>query len=186
MPSLQPVKEQLWARVYADALKRGETWFKAAELADTSVGAFDRSAALASPPASGERKIAGALFDFAGFLTSHPEVMPCGASAEASPMVDRLTEWAAKRGLSLDDPAINSWSNGLARAAPSQSAVQPLSEAQRVPLDEWRVMKMAKDAGFNLEPTANMLYTVRGNAAQVINLVHAVEAAHGIVTKEGT
>lgn len=101
----------------------------------------------------------------------------------------------------IDDPEMqDAWAAALA-AAPSQSAVQPdhiadtsklvsavqpLSEAQRVPLDEWRVMKMAKDAGFNLEPTANMLYTVRGNAAQVINMVHAVEAAHGIVTKEGT
>lgn len=72
-------------------------------------------------------------------------------------------------------------------AAPSPSAVQPLSEARRVHLDEWQVMAMAMKAGFNLEPTANMLYTVRGNAAQVINLVHAVEAAHGIVTpKEPT
>lgn len=37
-------RDQLWARVYADALQRKETWFKAAELADTSVRAFDRRA----------------------------------------------------------------------------------------------------------------------------------------------
>lgn len=47
-------------------------------------------------------------------------------------------------------------------------------------MTEHQIMSMAKDAGFNLEPTANFLYTVRGNAAQVINLIRLCEAAHHI------
>lgn len=43
-------RDQLWARVYADALQRKEVWFKAAEEADTAVKAFDRRAALATKP----------------------------------------------------------------------------------------------------------------------------------------
>lgn len=66
------------------------------------------------------------------------------------------------------------------------AALRASSPAERQPLHETIVMKMAKEVGFNLEPTANFLYTVRGNAAQVINLVHAVEAHHGIVTKESS
>lgn len=66
------------------------------------------------------------------------------------------------------------------------AALRASTPAERVPLHETDVMRMAKEVGFNLEPTANMLYTVRGNAAQVINLVHAVERAHGIVTKESS
>lgn len=37
-----PTRDDLWVRVYADALTRGETWFKASELADISVKAYDR------------------------------------------------------------------------------------------------------------------------------------------------
>lgn len=48
------------------------------------------------------------------------------------------------------------------------------------PLTPERIMEIAREAGFNLEPTANWLYTVRGNAAQVINAIRLTEAAHGI------
>lgn len=42
-----------------------------------------------------------------------------------------------------------------------------------------RIQSLAKEAGFNLAPTANMLYTVRGNHAQLENFARLVIAAAG-------
>ena len=54
-------------------------------------------------------RIAGALFDFAGFLTSTEEGHTFGAKHDAAPMVDLLREWAAARGLSLDEANVMGW-----------------------------------------------------------------------------
>jgi hypothetical protein len=53
--------------------------------------------------------IAGALFDFAGFLTSRVKVINLGASEEAGAAVEAIEEWAATRGLSLDEAAVGGW-----------------------------------------------------------------------------
>jgi hypothetical protein len=53
--------------------------------------------------------IAGALFDFAGFLTSRDKVIALGASKEAGVAVEAIEEWAATRGLSLDEAAVGGW-----------------------------------------------------------------------------
>ncbi|HDS1091576.1 TPA: hypothetical protein UL918_000034 [Stenotrophomonas maltophilia] len=53
--------------------------------------------------------IAGALFDFAGFLTSRVKVITLGASEEAGAAVEAIEEWAATRGLSLDEAAVGGW-----------------------------------------------------------------------------
>lgn len=53
--------------------------------------------------------IAGALFDFAGFLTSRDKVIALGASEEAGAAVEAIKEWAATRGLSLDEAAVGGW-----------------------------------------------------------------------------
>ena len=49
--------------------------------------------------------IAGALFDFAGFLTTLPKERAVTLSGVhlATPVVDLLTEWAETRGLNLDE-----------------------------------------------------------------------------------
>lgn len=53
--------------------------------------------------------IAGALFDFAGFLTTRDKVIALGASEEAGAAVEAIEEWAATRGLSLDEAAVGGW-----------------------------------------------------------------------------
>jgi hypothetical protein len=53
--------------------------------------------------------IAGAIFDFAGFLTTRPNTIEVGSTANAAPMADLVKEWAELRGLSLDDAAVLSW-----------------------------------------------------------------------------
>jgi hypothetical protein len=57
--------------------------------------------------------IAGALFDFAGFLTTRPTVTPFGSTADPCSAVDLLTQWAATRGLHLDEADVGGWSVGI-------------------------------------------------------------------------
>lgn len=67
--------------------------------------------------------ISGAIFDFAGYLTTLPKVIEVGSAANASPMVELIKEWADLRGLSLDDAAIQSWQEWLPTGA--APAAQP-------------------------------------------------------------
>ncbi|MCS4235054.1 hypothetical protein [Stenotrophomonas sp. BIGb0135] len=86
----------------------------------TVLGAID--AALAPPKAAAGRDqahadvspelsvvVAGALFDFLGFLTSRDQVITAGASEDPSAVKEAVEEWAAARGLQLDEPAVADW-----------------------------------------------------------------------------
>ena len=72
-------------------------------------------AALAQPdvPEGFVLVVSGAIFDFAGYLTTRTKVIEVGAAANASPIADLVKEWAKLRGLSLDDPAVLSWQEWL-------------------------------------------------------------------------
>lgn len=61
--------------------------------------------------------ISGAIFDFAGFLTTRPNVVEVGSTANASPVADLVKEWAALRGLSLNDASVGAWQELLAMTA---------------------------------------------------------------------
>lgn len=74
--------------------------------------------------------VAGALYDFAGFLTTRGEIMTIGAAANAGPMADLLKEFAELRCLSLDDPAIVGWDIALLEATTtSPTQQQPAQHA---------------------------------------------------------
>ena len=53
--------------------------------------------------------IAGALFDFMGWLTSRKERLVLSSADEASPAVDAIRDFAKMRGLSLDDAKVRDW-----------------------------------------------------------------------------
>ena len=53
--------------------------------------------------------IAGALFDFMGWLTSRKERIVLSSADDASPAVEAITEFAKMRGLSLDDAKVQDW-----------------------------------------------------------------------------
>ena len=63
-----------------------------------------------------KRVIAGALFDFAGFLTTRPERIQIGSSADAAPIVEMLKEWADARRLSLDSAYVCDWRKAIEQA----------------------------------------------------------------------
>jgi hypothetical protein len=75
--------------------------------------------------------IAGAIFDFGGFLTTRDNVVEIGATANASSMVELIKEWAALRGLSLDDAAVLSWQETIKPDyAPPQREWQGLTDEE--------------------------------------------------------
>jgi hypothetical protein len=61
--------------------------------------------------------IAGALFDFMGWLTSRPKRIMLSSADDASPAVDAIKDFAKMRGLSLDDAQVQSWQEALADSA---------------------------------------------------------------------
>lgn len=61
------------------------------------------------PEAAQDKVIAGALFDFLGFLTTRDKPTAFGATRNASPAVELLKEWADKRGLDLEDADVENF-----------------------------------------------------------------------------
>jgi len=64
--------------------------------------------------------VAGALFDFMGWLTSRKERLVLSSSAEASPAVEAIQEFAKMRGLSLADADVQNWQQALASQQPRE------------------------------------------------------------------
>ena len=54
-------------------------------------------------------QIAGAIFDFAAFLTCQKEPLLTGATCESSAIIARIEHWAKERGLLLDEPDVLKW-----------------------------------------------------------------------------
>lgn len=64
--------------------------------------------------------IAGALFDFMGYLTSRKERIVLSSADEASPAVDAIRDFAKMRGLSLDGAKVQDWNTHPAPAVVEQ------------------------------------------------------------------
>jgi hypothetical protein len=57
--------------------------------------------------------IAGALFDFMGWLTTRDERLVLSGADEAGPAVDAIRDFAKMRGLSLDDARVQNWQDSI-------------------------------------------------------------------------
>ena len=101
--------------------------------------------------------IAGALFDFMGWLTSRRKRIVLSSADNASPAVEAITEFAKMRGLSLDDAKVQDWNT-----APTQR--KPLTDEEIWSNDE--VMECNAHIGSQMN--------------ELIRLVRAVERTHGI------
>src|SRR6218665_1802781 len=75
-----------------------------------------------TPPVAGDVRaaIAGALFDFLGFLTTHDRRWTFSSRDDAAPAVKALEEWAGKRRLSLDEADVSGWSSALSAASAAE------------------------------------------------------------------
>ena len=92
--------------------------------------------------------IAGALFDFMGWLTSRKERLVLSSADEASPAVDAIRDFAKMRGLSLDDAKVQDW-NTSPPAQRSESSGKPsawvgLTDEDEIPWDGIDAKSFAK------------------------------------------
>ncbi len=84
------------------------------------------------PVANGlPRVIAGAIFDFAGYLITRDTVIEVGSTANASPVADLVKDWAALRGLSLADAAVLSWQEWLTDVRANDTSKERVDEMQK-------------------------------------------------------
>ena len=69
--------------------------------------------------------ITGAIFDFAGYLTTlpHKEAIHCSEVHEAVPMVKAITEWCKRRNLCTADARVKTWREAIA-THPSQQGLE--------------------------------------------------------------
>ena len=58
---------------------------------------------------SEDKTIAGAIYDFAGFLTTLEDFISIGSTENASIMIELISEWAEKRNLNIDDADVSGW-----------------------------------------------------------------------------
>ena len=86
--------------------------------------------------------IAGALFDFMGWLTSRKERIVLSSADEASPAVDAIKDFAKMRGLSLDNAQVQTWQEALAQPAHVQEPVGWISNKDFEPI-RIRIMQEA-------------------------------------------
>ena len=75
--------------------------------------------------------IAGALFDFMGWLTSREKRLTLSSTDEAGPAVEAITEFAKMRGLSLQDAQVEHWQAILTTPPAAQREWQGLTEQER-------------------------------------------------------
>jgi len=111
--------------------------------------------------------IAGALFDFMGYLTSRKERIVLSAADDTAPAADAIRDFATKRGLSLDDAQVREWIDALA---------QPAQE----PVETWEDLHNALqriDAAAVGLPTFEVRHE-GGLDAVVQNIVDAIVALH--------
>lgn len=66
--------------------------------------------------------IAGALFDFMGFLTSHETQWKFSSRDEANPAVEAINQWAKAKGYSIADVDVMGWQAAIAAQAPTTYA----------------------------------------------------------------
>ena len=116
--------------------------------------------------------IAGALFDFMGWLTSRKERIVLSSADEASPAVNAITDFAKMRGLSLNDAKVQDWNT-----TPPQR--KPLTDEEiKQDFEKW-----AKDnyvQGFELYGDSYHNGHTRNRWQGWLAAHRAIEAAHGI------
>lgn len=128
----QPASEEhlfeFWWEAHMPNANKENAWsaFTAA-IASNRVGIAAQQPATPEPVADGLPLIvAGAIFDFAGFLTTRAEVIEVGSTANAGPVADLVKEWAELRGLNLADAAVLSWQLHITRASlPAHQTATP-------------------------------------------------------------
>jgi len=145
-----------------DIAKLGWQYFECPACGSEGARAFPKQEVKDEPVA--HSVVAGALFDFMGWLTSREKRLILSSVDEASPAVEAITEFAKKRNLSLKYAEVGYWMEFLS------------TPPQRKPLTDEEIHQIF---------IANSVVVDNGNAYMVaglraLNITRAIEAAHGI------
>jgi hypothetical protein len=135
--------DTLWKQAFDNTEAGGKTSHRFAALL------FAEPAPVQEPVA--HQIIAGALFDFMGFLTSRNERLMLSSADNASPVVEAITNFAKMRGLSLDDARVEDWQDTTPPAAAVQegrdwSLLEATQESLREHMAEIKRLKEAQPA----------------------------------------
>ena len=87
--------------------------------------------------------IAGALFDFMGWLTTRKERLVLSSTDNASPAADAIKVFAEMRGLSLNDARVQDWQNYTTQqqAEPPQRPWVGLTDEEILSTDPWEILR---------------------------------------------
>ena len=87
--------------------------------------------------------IAGALFDFMGWLTTRKERLILSSTDDASPAADAIKVFAEMRGLSLNDARVQDWQNYTTQqqAEPPQRPWVGLTDEEILSTDPWEILR---------------------------------------------
>ena len=111
--------------------------------------------------------VAGALFDFMGWLTSREKRLILSSVDEASPAVEAITEFAKKRNLSLKYAEVGYWMEFLSTPPPVADPHKRPSRSDIKPLTD--------------EEIGAILEGVNAYGTRLYTFARAIEAAHGII-----
>ena len=127
--------------------------------------------------------IAGALFDFMGWLTSRKERIVLSSADEASPAVDAIRDFAKMRGLSLDNAQVQTWQEALAQPEQKPVAFDPLPRACDLAGVDYQTFLKIKAympvapqrtwVGLTKEERINISYKADGNECVAVELTEA-------------
>ncbi len=149
--------------------------------------------APAAPSAS--EVVAGALFDFLGYLTTLPKgsAITFSSSHEATPAVEHLRAWAGSRNLQLEPADVSGWSHRLAAPAAPVAFRQLLtgqvfrfkpdgptfkrdkSFFETMPADHHERRSMPADMDALVYPVETQTAPVAAPAAPAVNVRVAIE-----------
>ena len=120
----------------SDEISRTQFYARVQEL----VGRFE--AQQQAEPVS-QAVIAGALFDFMGWLTTRKERLVLSSTDNASPAADAIKVFAEMRGLSLADARVQDWQNYTTQqqAEPPQRPWVGLTDDEILSTDPWEILR---------------------------------------------
>ena len=106
---------------YFDFQEHKFSWAKHVKIGPVPVSIKVEPMKLYSETPQQQAVIAGALFDFMGWLTTRKEQLVLSSVDNASPAADAIKAFAKMRGLSLDDARVQDWQNQTIQETPKCS-----------------------------------------------------------------
>ena len=158
LSAIQEIHNQQKAKLYAD-------------LADWKARAL--KAEQAGEPTPND-VVAGALYDFLGYLTSRRTRVTMSDRDAAGPAVDALVDWSKTRKITLEEARVEDWQNYT--TPPQPAAQEPVAWRKKSANGEW--VLYYQNVGWKDLSGFEPLYPIQKSAVPVVEQL--VEALDGL------